>query len=364
MSAPSGKGTRLAGLIAARTAARTCGSTAAFATQPLRRVLLALLVLLLAPMALGGAPSGALAFDLQGHRGARGLAPENTLAAFERALSIGVTTLELDVGVTRDDVVVIAHDPLLNPDITRDRSGNWLSTKGPAIRALDFADLQTYDVGRIRPDSRYAASHPDQVPVDGARIPALRELFERVTASGNRAVRFNIETKISPLAPSETLEPEPFAQRLVAEIRRHGMAARTTVQSFDWRTLQVVQRIAPEIATVYLSAQQRNFDTVRASDPAGSPWTAGFQYSALGSLPAMVKAAGGAVWSPYFGDIDATQVRAAQALGLRVIPWTVNEPDAMRRVIGWGVDGLITDRPDRLRPILQERGVALPPPTR
>jgi len=360
VSGPSGKGTCFAALIAGRTAGCPAASASARVAERLARAL----PVLLAVLALVGAPSHAAAFDLQGHRGARGLAPENTLAAFERALSIGVTTLELDVGVTRDDVVVIAHDPLLNPDITRDRSGNWLTAKGPAIRALDFADLQAYDVGRIRPDSRYAASHPDQVPVDGARIPALRELFERVTASGNRTVRFNIETKISPLAPSETLEPEPFARQLVAEIRRHGMAGRTTVQSFDWRTLQVVQRIAPEIATVYLSAQQRNFDTVRATDPAGSPWTAGFQHSALGSLPAMVKAAGGAVWSPYFGDIDATQVRAAQALGLRVIPWTINEPDAMRRVIGWGVDGLITDRPDRLRPILHERGIALPLPTR
>jgi len=185
-----------------------------------------------------------------------------------------------------------------------------------------------------------------------------------VRKAGNETVRFNIETKISPLSPIETTHPEDFARRLIAAIRAGGMEKRAAIQSFDWRTLQVVQRIAPEIATVYLSAQQRNFDTVRATDPAGSPWTAGFQHSALGSLPAMVKAAGGAVWSPYFGDIDATQVRAAQALGLRVIPWTINEPDAMRRMIGWGVDGLITDRPDRLRPILHERGIALPLPTR
>src|SRR5579872_4555556 len=114
--------------------------------------------------------------DLQGHRGARGLYPENTLAGFAGALAIGVDALELDVAMTADDVVVVTHDPTLNPDITRTSDGAWLTQRGPRIRSLRIDDLAHYDVGRIRPGSSYAALFPDQAPHDGARIPALSDV--------------------------------------------------------------------------------------------------------------------------------------------------------------------------------------------
>jgi glycerophosphoryl diester phosphodiesterase len=303
----------------------------------------------------------AQAFDLQGHRGARGLAPENTLAGFEVALAVGVQTLELDVGLSRDDVLVVAHDRTLSPDLTRDADGRWLASAGPSLRSLDFAALQVYDVGRIRPGSAYAAAYPAQRPVDGARIPSLDQVFERVAALGAHAVRFNIETKLSPLAPAQTADPGTFARRLVETLRRHKMADRSTVQSFDWRTLREVQRIAPDIATAYLSVQQSGFDTIRAADPAGSPWTAGLRHSEHGSVARMVLAAGGRIWSPNAADLDAGRVAEARALGLKVLPWTVNDPVQMGRLMDWGVDGLITDRPDLLREVMAARGVALPP---
>src|ERR671914_573206 len=136
----------------------------------------------------------AVSFDLQGHRGARGHAPENTLAGFERALAIGVDTLELDVGVTRDGVVVIHHDRRLNPDVARGPDGQWVSAPAASIFSLSYPELQNYDVGRIRPGSEYARRFPHQKPIDGARIPRLSELF----AIAGPTVRFNIETKISP----------------------------------------------------------------------------------------------------------------------------------------------------------------------
>src|SRR6185503_65656 len=120
------------------------------------------------------------AFDLQGHRGARGLAPENTLAAFETALRAGVTTLELDLAMTADDVLVVSHDRRLNPDHTRGPDGKFLEREGPAIRSLTLAELQRYDVGRLKPGSAYAASLPEQHGMDDARIPALTELFDLV----------------------------------------------------------------------------------------------------------------------------------------------------------------------------------------
>jgi glycerophosphoryl diester phosphodiesterase len=303
-----------------------------------------------------GTSAGAL--DLQGHRGARGLAPENTLAGFAATLGIGVTTLELDVAVTKDDVLVVSHDPALNPAITRDPQGRFLTARGPLIRELGYAELARYDVGRLQPGTAYARNHPDQVPVDGARVPRLADLFALVRKSGNATVRFAIETKVTPHAPHETLAPEPFARAVIAAVRDAGVAARTTIQSFDWRTLAVVQQDAPEIGTVYLTARQRWLDNVGAVE--GSAWTNGVQFKDHGSVPKMVRAAGGRIWSSYFGDLDAVQVKEAQALGLTVLAWTVNQPSDIARVLDLGVDGIISDRPDLVRAEMARRGMPLP----
>lgn len=300
---------------------------------------------------------GAQAFDLQGHRGARALAPENSLAGFELALKHGVSTLELDIAITRDGVLVIHHDLALNPDVTRDANGRWLDTPSAPISTMSFAELQRYDIGRLRPGSRYGANYPQQQAIDGTRIPRLADLFDLVKRSGNDGVRFAIETKLNPLLPDATRPPEEFARLLLDEIRKAGMAQRVQILSFDWRTLQVVQRLAPGMPTVYLSAQQRWLDNIAADKPEGSPWTAGFQHREYGSVPRMIKAAGGTIWSVYFGDLDAAKVKEAQALGLKVLTWTVNDEAVMGRMIDLGIDGLITDRPDLARALLTPRGI-------
>ena len=303
----------------------------------------------------------ALAVDLQGHRGGRGLAPENTLPAFATALSLGVTTLELDTGITKDGVVVISHNTALNPDITRDSAGRWLGGPGSAIHALTFPELQQYDVGRIKPGTDYAKQFPEQQAVDGTRIPRLADLFALVKKSGNEQVRFNIETKISPVEPGLAPDPETFATTLVDLIRQEGMAPRVTIQSFDWRTLQIVQRIAPEMPTVYLSVQQRSFDNIGADKSAGSPWTAGVQYKDHGSVVKMVRAAGGTIWSPFVGDLTEFKLNEAHALRIRVVVWTVNEAPQIGTLLDLGVDGIISDRPDVVRQVMGTRGLALPP---
>jgi glycerophosphoryl diester phosphodiesterase len=303
---------------------------------------------------------GAQALDLQGHRGARGLAPENTIAGFALTLGIGVTTLELDIAVTRDDVLVISHDPALNPDLTRGPDGRFLDARGPAIRSLGFDELQRYDVGRLKPGTRYAAAYPQQQAVDGARIPKLADLFALVRRSGNDQVRFAIETKITPTSGAETPEPEPFARALIAAIRAAGVQQRSTILSFDWRTLAVVQKEAPEIGTVYLTIQQPSMDNVGATRPEGSAWTHGVQFKDHGSVPRMVRAAGGRIWSSFFRDLDAAQVKEAQSLGLQVLAWTVNQPADIERLLDLGVDGIVSDRPDRVREAMARRGMALP----
>jgi glycerophosphoryl diester phosphodiesterase len=315
----------------------------------LRRALAAALLAL--------ATFGTAAFDLQGHRGTRGLAPENTLAGFERALDIGVTTLELDIHLTSDGVPVITHDPQLNPALTRAGGGQWVAEPAPLIMSMTLAQLQTYDVGRLKPDTRYAQTYPEQQPADGQRIPTLAQLFERIKARGDERVRFNVELKLTPQQPAVTPPPAAIVQATLDVIRLHRMEQRVSLQSFDWRILQEVKRQAPTIPLAALTIRQRSLDNL--SD---GRWTAGLTLAQHGgSVPKMVKAVGAQIWSPYFGELTPDLLREARSLGLKVIPWTVNDPSAIDNMLAWGVDGLITDYPDRARKAMAARGLALPP---
>jgi len=257
--------------------------------------------------------------DVQGHRGARGHLPENTLPSFALAVEMGVTTLELDVGVTRDGVVVVHHDRGLNPAIARGPDGKWVTQAAP-IHSMTFAELQRYDVGRLDTKSKYGSQFPSQKPLDGTRIPRLSDLFE---LTRGKSIRFNIEPKSDEDVPDETLPPEPFARALIAEVRKAGVEKRTTVQAFDWRLLKVVEREAPELPTVYCTEGAK-------------------------SDPELVRAAGGKIWSPDFRTLTPLKLAAAKKMGIWVTVWTVNEPQDISLMTNMGVDGMASDYPDRV----------------
>ncbi|MDR3529909.1 MAG: glycerophosphodiester phosphodiesterase [Rhodopila sp.] len=269
--------------------------------------------------------------DIRGHRGARALFPENTLEGFLAAAALGVTAFELDVAMTADGVVVVSHDPALNPDITRDRSGAWLDRQGPLVRSLTHADLSRYDVGRIRPGSATAALFPDQAPHDGARIPTLAAVLAALPDT-----LFTIEVKTHPAHPDWTASPHVLADATLSVVEAARAASRVTIESFDWRVQRHVRRVWPDIRLAWLTRAE----TVRDS----TLWWDGVL--AAGSVPACVAAEGGPIWAPDHTDLTEAQIEEAHGLGLFVLPWTVNAPADMRRLIGWGVDGLISDRPD------------------
>ncbi len=305
----------------------------------------------------------AAAIDLQGHRGARGLAPENTLAGFRIAAAIGVTTLETDLALTRDGVLVLSHEPRLAAALTRGPDGSWLAADGPPFIELDLAQLSLYDIGRLNPASRYATQFPEQRPFDGERIPTLASLFAQARAArspGGRPLRFNIETKITPLADVPTADSATFARAVIDAVRAAGMADRVTVQSFDWRTLFEVRRHAPEISTVCLTIDSSGMNTVQVDATGSSPWHAGLKPADHGnSLARLAKAAGCSAWSPFWRNVTAESVTEAHMLDLKVVPWTVNDPVEIARLAALGVDGLITDYPDRARRILGETGIVV-----
>jgi glycerophosphoryl diester phosphodiesterase len=311
-----------------------------------------------------GLTSLAHGFDLQGHRGARGLMPENTLPGFATALAIGVTTLELDLAVTGDAEVVVIHNPRFEPEIARHANGEWLQQSSPSIVSMKLKTVKSYDVGRLNPALKYAQRYPEQQALDGIPVPTLGEVFELVNQSGNQAVRFNIEVKINPQNPQLTLAPKEFVAAVIKVVLNYQMEERVTVQSFDWRALREVQQLAPEIATSYLTADQRWLSNLQTGIPGPSPWLDGFDIDDFdGSAARAIKAAGGDNWSPYHKEVDTAAIELAHDLGLQVAVWTVNEASRMRELIAMGVDGIITDYPDRLRKVLIDLGLPVAEPT-
>ncbi len=270
--------------------------------------------------------------EVQGHRGARWVRPENTLAAFEEALKAGVDVLEFDLNVTKDDVVVVTHDQRINPLICTGPEGK-APLSSPAIRSLTLAELKRYDCGSLR-----NLSFPHQTPSPGERIPTLDEVMAYVTVSAHpeaAGIRFNIETKINKHKPDLSPEPEEFVRLTLAVLRKYGVTGRTIIQSFDERTLEETKKQAPEVLTSRLT---------------GNP------FDLLGT-PHKTCAD---IISPYYKWLNKAVVARLHRQGFKVIPWTVNKPRAwgcMKRI---GVDAILTDNPGGLIEYLAASGRAAP----
>lgn len=281
---------------------------------------------------------------LFGHRGARGLFPENTLEGFADTVALGVDGIELDVGVTADGVPVVSHDPALHPDIARTADGRWIDAPGPLIYSLSLAELRRFDVGRARPGGTVAAAHPEQRPHDGARVPTLTDALRAIPA------RILIELKTLPDHPDLTVLPDVMVRATLHAIDQAGAAARVIIESFDWRGPRLVRKLRPELPLAWLT---------RAETVRNAPlWWDGVHPGDFGgSVPRAVAAqAPGSTWAPEHVDLTEPLVHEAHALGLRVLPWTVNDPARMRQMIQWGTDGFITDRPDLGRTAIQQSG--------
>ena len=258
-----------------------------------------------------------------GHRGARALFPENTVAGFQKALAVGCRHFEIDVGMTRDGVLVLSHDPWLSPDLTRTACGQWLQQKRLAIKDFDYAALLELDVGRVRPGSRTACRFARQSTADGATIPTLREVLQL-----HAEAVWIIEIKTYFNRPALTQDPCRIAEAVATAADQAGAADRIVVQSFDWRGPRHLRRSRPELAYAWL--------TVRST----RAWRGG-----QARLPDTIAEEGGGIWTPYHRELTQPLLGRAKALGLRVIPWTVNAPNDIARLASWGVDGLITDDP-------------------
>ncbi|MCZ2151719.1 MAG: glycerophosphodiester phosphodiesterase [Bryobacterales bacterium] len=257
--------------------------------------------------------------QVHGHRGARAMRPENTLPAFEYAIQAGVDALELDLAVTSDNVLVVSHDPQINPKLC----------DGPGIpkpiHQMTLLELSQWDCGKKK-----NPSFPNQQPVPGAHIPTLDEVL---ALAPRGAFRFNIETKCFPDKPELSPPPAEFARLLAAAIEKHHLRSRVIVQSFDFRTLHEMKKLLPDVR---LSALYQN---------------------GLKDFLAIARESGASIVSPHFSLVTQSRVAEAHQAGLQVVPWTANTPSQWDKLIHAKVDAIITDDPAALIAYLKQKGL-------
>nr|CEL22647.1 Glycerophosphoryl diester phosphodiesterase [Kibdelosporangium sp. MJ126-NF4]CTQ89788.1 Glycerophosphoryl diester phosphodiesterase (EC 3.1.4.46) [Kibdelosporangium sp. MJ126-NF4] len=310
-------------------------------------------------------------FDLQAHRGGLGLRSESTLSSFGTAIRLGVSTLELDLQITEDGQAVVTHDRRVDgrkcvdtgPVTPGDPEFPYI---GKYVNTLTLAQVKTLDCG-----SRKLPDHPGAMQSPGSRMPLLREVFDLVKRYRADGVKLNIETKVEAGAPNETAPREQFVQVAAREIREAGFTRRVSVQSFDWGALIRMRQVAPELPVVALT----NFDFLQVGKPGKSPWLGGIDIDDFGGDPiAAVKSFKADAFSPVHGFPQAGKVtdpdykpyvtkdmvRHAHRNGVKVVPWTIDDTATMAKLIDDGVDGIITDYPDRLRELMKQRGFTLP----
>jgi glycerophosphoryl diester phosphodiesterase len=290
-------------------------------------------------------------FDVQAHAGGRGETTGESLRAFAKSIELGVSTLELDINITKDRQPLVWHDPIIElqqcsdtgPAFADDPSYPYV---GKLVHDLTLAQIRTLDCGQ--PSSEF----PNAEVVRGNRIATLPEVFS-VAETYRADVRYNIETKVAADRPAISADPREFVDVVLAAVRTAGKVDRVEIQSFDWRTLPLVHWAEPSIPLVALWDQ----DTWIPD----SPWLAGVNPAVVGDPVIGAALVGANLISPAYSLVDKPLVDRAHSLGLKVIPWTVDDANDMRAQIADGVDGIITNYPARLRGVMTEVGMPLPP---
>lgn len=271
--------------------------------------------------------------QIYAHRAGRGLAPENTLIACQTTLPLNVDFIDFDIGMTKDGEIVVTHDMCLNPATTRDLHGRFITDSIP-IYSLTYEELKAFNVGQINPNTPYRSYFPNQRQVEHASIPLLREAIDFIRSRVGGQVNFQIEIKIDyPFTPPG----KRVAQALFEILEETHLVEEVEVQSFDYQVLQMIQSLDSRLKTTYLTQKIENNFSLKK-----------------------IKEMGGSCWGPFQMEVTQTHIAQAHALGLKVVPWGYPEEEGtefnvskMAQLLAWGVDGIITDRPDKLKNMLK-----------
>ncbi|WP_326813635.1 MULTISPECIES: glycerophosphodiester phosphodiesterase family protein [unclassified Streptomyces] len=311
-------------------------------------------------------------FDLQAHRGGLGLTTEESLEGFGKALRLGVSTLELDTHITKDQKVVVNHDRQISAQKCKDTGpvtpgDPMYPYVGKYIKDLTLAQIKSMDCGY-----QQLPGFPEQEQIKGFRMVELKDVLNLVKSYKAKQVKLNIETKVEAGAPEQTAPRELFVRRVFEEIHRSGIEKQVTIQSFDWGALKEMHKLAPSYPLVALT----NYDFLQVGKDGASPWLGGIDaddydgdfVKAAAAVPGVTALSpnygfpqNGTIADPAFRFYpDKKMISEAHERGLKVIPWTCDDPATIEALMDMGIDGIITDYPNRVRDIMADRGMRLP----
>ncbi len=294
---------------------------------------------------------------IYGHRGARGDLPENTLESFKYLFDNAINAYETDILISKDLIPVITHDFRLDPSLTKDEAGNWIKDENIKIFDLTYDEISKFDIGSLNKLSRYGRRFINQRSLENQKIPKLSELLELSSKNLLQDLLINLEIKSTPDEKNLTPDPQDLVQIVLNEINNSNLKDKIIISSFDWRILREVKKQSPEIPRAYLTFQQEKGMKIKKTIYSKSPWIDHIPLTIVYDLPKIIKELGGSAWHPYYKDINKKAVKDAHDNNLPVNVWTVNDEDDMLKMIEYGVDGIMTDYPLRLKNLCEKRAI-------
>ena len=288
---------------------------------------------------------------IYGHRGARGVLPENTLESFEYLFENNIRAYETDILISKDNIPVITHDFKLDPSYTKDVNGNWIEDENIKIIDLTYEEILKYDVGTLNKLSRYGRKFINQKSLDNQKIPKLSDLLKLSSDNEFDDLLINLEIKSTPIEEGLTPSPEEMVKIVIDEVSRSNLSDKIIYSSFDWRVLREIKERDPKIPRAHLTsgAKGKIYDK--------SPWLDFTPLHSEVELPKLIKALGGSAWHPNYKDVNKEIIEISRNEGLPVNVWTVNKEQDMLRMIDYGVDGIMTDYPLKLMELCDKENI-------
>ncbi len=294
---------------------------------------------------------------IYGHRGARGDLPENTLESFKYLFENNINAYETDILISKDFIPVITHDFRLDPSFTKDNEGNWIEDENIKIYDLTYEELLKFDVGSLNKLSRYGRRFVNQKTLENQKIPKLSELLNLSSKYISENLLINLEIKSTPDEENLTPTPEEMVKLVMQEVNKSTLQNKIIVSSFDWRTLTEMKKLYPEISRAYLTFQQQAGIKIKNTIYNRSPWMSYMPFFENHELPKIIKSQGGEAWHPYHKDITKKLVDISHQENLPVNVWTVNKDYDMLKMVEYGVDGIMTDYPLKLKELCEKENI-------
>ena len=294
---------------------------------------------------------------IYGHRGARGDLPENTLDSFQYLFDHSIGAYETDILISKDFIPVITHDFKLDPSLTKDINGEWLADENIKIFDLTYEELSKYDVGALNKLSKYGRRFINQKSLPNQKIPKLTELLSLSKKSQIDNLVINLEIKSTPAQENLTPSPENMVGLILDVVNNFELNEKIIYSSFDWRVLREIKEQSPETPRAYLTYQQQTGTKISGTIYDQSPWMDFMPLKNAIELPRLIASLGGQAWHPYYRDISKKIVEISHEANLPINVWTVNDEDDMLKMIEYGVDGIMTDYPLKLKDLCEKNNI-------